>query len=50
MVAKGRSDRIMVPKEVDMDNFQNPQISSSRPLVSIFYVFEGFWDETDDNV
>ena len=42
MAAKGRSDRITVPQDVEMDNFQDPQISSSRPLVSIFYVFEGF--------
>jgi hypothetical protein len=40
MAAKGRSDRMVVPQEVEMDNFQDPQISSSRPLVSIF-LFEG---------
>lgn len=30
LAAKGRS--VMVPQEVEMDNFQDPQISSSRPL------------------
>lgn len=32
MAAKGRSDRMVIPQEVEMDNFQDPQISSSRPL------------------
>lgn len=43
MAAKGRSDRMVIPQEVEMDNFQDPQISSSRPLVSIFFSFKGFW-------
>jgi len=38
MAAKGRSDRMVVPQDVEMDNFQDPQISSSRPLVRIFFV------------
>jgi len=40
MAAKGRSDRMAVPQEVEMDNFQDPQISSSSPLVSIFLLLQ----------
>jgi len=35
MAAKGRSDR--------MDNFQDPQISSSRLFGEFFFLFEWFW-------
>jgi len=42
MAAKGRSDWMVVPQEVEMDNFQDLQISSSRLFGEFFFCLSGF--------